>query len=95
MYGEPDVYEYAKAIQQYNEKISTAYCSCSHNNARWLGVYVTTPNGRYTIVHRDMFDKNYFISRSPERFGEYPRRLIKESFSSIEEALSFIENNQM
>lgn len=56
MYGEPSVYEYAKALAEADAAISDNGFSCSHNNAGWLGYYIRTPKGdKYQLVQKNDF----------------------------------------
>jgi len=97
MYGEPNVYEYAKAIDDYEKRISTTYCKCKHNNCGWVGIWVTTPNGKYCVVNKNQFSKDEYYSICKYNGGgwNYPTSLIEEKFKTQEDALKYIENNRM
>lgn len=65
MYGEPSIWEYAEAVEKANNRISTDGFKCSHNNAGWLGYYITTPKGnKYQLVKKSLFgDDGYYLCK--------------------------------
>ena len=92
-----NILEYAEAIQNVEDNVSTDYCKCIHNNIGWCGFYIHTPNNKYCIVsHGDIFSGEYYtINKYTDGFGSYPAQLIKDKFNSLEAALIYLENNNM
>ena len=97
MVGEPSASEYGKAISEYNKKVSTDYCKCTHNNVGWVGCFVTTPNNKYCIVTHNSLGEDVYYTVNKYNGGtwDYPSPLIKEKFRAQEEALNFIEKMNM
>ena len=95
--GEPSSVEYGHAMDLANKRSSTDYCKVVHNNTGWLGVYATTPFGKYCIVrHGSYSDRYYTINKYNGGFYRYPAPLIKDrQFASLEDALQYLEENDM
>lgn len=91
MYGEPSVWEYAKYIEEVNNKISTEGFRCSHNNAGWLGYYITTPKGnKYQLVKRSLFgDDGYYLCEYSERAFSHGKSLGL-NFKDLEECKQYL-----
>ena len=86
--------EYADAIKSVNEKMSTDYCTCVHNNMGWLGFYVTTPNDKYCVVKNNNAKECYTINKYVGGL-KYPPELLSIIFDTPQEAIKYIEENRM
>lgn len=91
MYGEPSVWEYARLVDEANDRISTEGFKCLHNNAGWLGYYITTPKGnKYQLVKRSLFgDDGYCLCEYSERAFSYGKSLGLE-FKDLEECKKYL-----
>ena len=95
MYGEPSLSEYAKMMSEANKAISTDGFKCSHNNAGWLGYYITTPKGNsYQLVRKNAFmDDGYYLcecSKKPFHTGID----LGLSFKDLEECKQYLIKNE-
>ena len=66
---EPSFFEYAEALAEANNRISTNGFQCLHNNCGWSGYYITTPKGnKYQLVKNSIFDDDrYFLCEYSSR----------------------------
>lgn len=94
--GEPSSHEYGEFVSDANKQHSTSYCKVSHNNLGWIGVRVTTPYNKYCVVcHNFYYPDTYYTINRYAGFGDYPQSLISDKFSSLEDALQYLEDNVM
>ena len=95
MYGEPNVYEYAKALEEADKNASTEYCRVSHTNLGWVGLFVYTPHNTYSLVREGYWRDTYYTIHDTGRPGSYGKQLVGIKFSTKEEALAYMEAHNM
>jgi hypothetical protein len=91
MYGEPSAYEYGKMMSEANKAISTDGFKCCHNNAGWLGYYITTPKGnKYQLVNKRTFvNDGYYLCEYTSRPFSVGNPLNLE-FKDLEECKQYL-----
>ena len=96
MYGEPSASEYGRMMSEANKNISTDGFTCVHNNAGWLGYYITTPSDKkYQLVKNSTFgDTGYHLCEytpAPFRTG----KPLDLQFKNLEECKQYLLENEI
>jgi len=99
MYNEPSDLEYGRMMSEANRAISTDGFVCTHNNAGWLGYYITTPNGaKYQLVKKSAFGNDGYrlceYSPKPFCFGK-PTELEFKDLEECKKYLAFQEKKEV